>query len=929
MRKENAEQFCSWTPIMARLDPIAPPSLHHVMIGMTTTNAISNNTSHCNCQQENDMEAQGERTRDIAIDADRLQDDGEVPGDEFGYGSSGMLKDAPDYGCALESSASDQSGGVASCHNSHQEDRITGLPSFSFPCHDDVILARTLQEKEYEEIRVEMARAHRHDARNMDSDRMIAEMIQNSDGSREFNVSIEDHLSRTASSSTNNGIAADDEDTVLAQSLQLEEYGTVGQPNSSEAEMMMTSTGKAVLFVKELIEKIQCIHMVATDPKELEVNAIARDDLVFMAERLMDTQQLFVRNGKPCQIDLGYHFTKEQALDRIRTDGLLTRKDQRQSGSGGVTSSGTRSLRRLYGGGHFGDGIYTANNPFSFNYFGPVGLLVARIKGQSIVRGQQAVRSESEVEGYDTVIGNKSPSADPEKDEIVLRTSSQTLPLIRFPRSVLPPGRQQPQNVEIVLNKFCVAVQETIEKFFTVRSHSISMADQVYADPPETHRPPSFPTPAVAPPPATRPSLWVSPGPTQNKHEAFGSLQPVALKSKERAGGVKLCGVCESCSTQAHAIGHSLTYSRRNVDVYQGICIRCNPNAVPSGILSQWQARNSGRSAPAKYPDIADKFIENRDKPIRNNNEATLHLVQNQQSNQQLSISPFASAHKTVVERYGQSAKCTANGNSIGILRPAWNHTAASTAGHEVIGFDVRNFNSMFRLWTYKAPDHLFEISDVSNLDSVCNLITTGNIKTDCPICMEKIVPAPESDNSWDLGCELKVCGHAVHIHCLAQALKFSSRCPVCRFFVNNKKPQGTSPTGTMDIAYFPSSSAICDGHRAIRITYILEGGVQKSYHDNPGKTYRGDRRIAYLPDSQEGQQLLRRLVFAFRHGLTFRVGSSLTTGRTNCITWASIHHKTSCRPGPHGFPDPAYFRNCNAELNSLGVPMHPNSEAR
>ena len=108
----------------------------------------------------------------------------------------------------------------------------------------------------------------------------------------------------------------------------------------------------------------------------------------------------------------------------------------------------------------------------------------------------------------------------------------------------------------------------------------------------------------------------------------------------------------------------------------------------------------------------------------------------------------------------------------------------------------------------------------------------------------------------------------------------------------------------------------------AIVITYILEGGIQKEYHDNPGVSYRGDRRVAYLPDTVEGKKVLQRLIFAFQHGLTFRVGTSMTTGRANQITWASIHHKTSLTEGsPYGYPDPSYFYNVNEELDHLGVP--------
>ena len=94
------------------------------------------------------------------------------------------------------------------------------------------------------------------------------------------------------------------------------------------------------------------------------------------------------------------------------------------------------------------------------------------------------------------------------------------------------------------------------------------------------------------------------------------------------------------------------------------------------------------------------------------------------------------------------------------------------------------------------------------------------------------------------------------------------------------------------------------------------------SYRSNPGARFTGATRIAYLPDNTEGRDLLKRLEYAFLHGLTFTVGTSLSTGAANIVTWASVHHKTSPHGGPHGYPDPNFFANCNAELNALGVPV-------
>jgi deltex-like protein len=126
-----------------------------------------------------------------------------------------------------------------------------------------------------------------------------------------------------------------------------------------------------------------------------------------------------------------------------------------------------------------------------------------------------------------------------------------------------------------------------------------------------------------------------------------------------------------------------------------------------------------------------------------------------------------------------------------------------------------------------------------------------------------------------------------------------------------------------MTISRTPQS---CAGHEpagSIVLIYQIPSGTQKSYHAHPGQRYAGTNRTAYVPDTPEGQGLLKRLRYAFQRGLTFTVGTSLTTGATNAVTWGSIHHKTCQSGGPraHGFPDPSFLGNCGAELDALGVP--------
>ena len=86
-----------------------------------------------------------------------------------------------------------------------------------------------------------------------------------------------------------------------------------------------------------------------------------------------------------------------------------------------------------------------------------------------------------------------------------------------------------------------------------------------------------------------------------------------------------------------------------------------------------------------------------------------------------------------------------------------------------------------------------------------------------------------------------------------------------------------------------------------ITIDYYFPPGIQGSEHPNPGQRYEGTQRTAYLPDNREGNEVLQLLRRAFDARLVFTVGTSVTTGRQNQITWNDIHHKTNVSGGPQG----------------------------
>ncbi|KAH0629015.1 hypothetical protein JD844_010748 [Phrynosoma platyrhinos] len=98
--------------------------------------------------------------------------------------------------------------------------------------------------------------------------------------------------------------------------------------------------------------------------------------------------------------------------------------------------------------------------------------------------------------------------------------------------------------------------------------------------------------------------------------------------------------------------------------------------------------------------------------------------------------------------------------------------------------------------------------------------------------------------------------------------------------------------------------------------------GLPEVEHPNPGVRYPGTTRVAYLPDCPEGNKVLALFRKAFDQRLTFTIGTSMTTGRANVITWNDIHHKTNCTGGPQlfGYPDPTYLARVQEELRAKGI---------
>jgi hypothetical protein len=81
----------------------------------------------------------------------------------------------------------------------------------------------------------------------------------------------------------------------------------------------------------------------------------AVDDMVLLAKQFIQCQQEFQQNGIDATVTLAYHYTKDQNMDSIQQDGLMMVADRDRNG-----------IRTRQKGAYYGDGVYTATNPYAF-----------------------------------------------------------------------------------------------------------------------------------------------------------------------------------------------------------------------------------------------------------------------------------------------------------------------------------------------------------------------------------------------------------------------------------------------------------------------------------------------------------------------------------------------------------------------------------
>ncbi|MCQ2821035.1 MAG: hypothetical protein MJ252_27570 [archaeon] len=157
---------------------------------------------------------------------------------------------------------------------------------------------------------------------------------------------------------------------------------------------------------------------------------------------------------------------------------------------------------------------------------------------------------------------------------------------------------------------------------------------------------------------------------------------------------------------------------------------------------------------------------------------------------------------------------------------------------------------------------------------------------------------------------------HFFHISCLGHLItegnkfKDNFKCPLCSKIYGTLK--GKMPPGTMSV--YLDKWMNCSGFHT--------GTIVIDYNFPGGRGYSGTSRRCFLPNTDEGIEILALLKVSFERRQTFKVGTSITTGAHNATVWNGIHHKTSTSGGAtnFGYPDQEYFFRVREELAEKGV---------
>jgi hypothetical protein len=195
-----------------------------------------------------------------------------------------------------------------------------------------------------------------------------------------------------------------------------------------------------------------------------DISPVAVDDMVFLAEKLFVAQERFKCEGKSYKVDIGFHYTRNVNMERIRTDGLLNRVERAEGQIKDV----------VFNGAAFGEGIYTGTDPFSYRKYGDVGLMVARLAGNTM---------EYHRSGKDYEMGNDAVISSHRKSLLVLKDSHQCLAMVKFKSSIMgsSEGVRMVALIQLslqnIVDGICNMNYQGVQKSVALQSNKVDVAE--------------------------------------------------------------------------------------------------------------------------------------------------------------------------------------------------------------------------------------------------------------------------------------------------------------------------------------------------------------------------------------------------------------------------------------------------------------------
>lgn len=222
----------------------------------------------------------------------------------------------------------------------------------------------------------------------------------------------------------------------------------------------------------------------------------------------------------------------------------------------------------------------------------------------------------------------------------------------------------------------------------------------------------------------------------------------------------------------------------------------------------------------------------------------------------------------------------------------------------------ISNFQVVTQMelfYKHKYQEHN-KIADSEDICSICQYTFYENLLSKS---IDNILEEDKKEDNHVILLE-NCSDHYFHSECLEMMIgdKTSIKCPNCNKIYGIMT--GDMPPGTMSVKILKGYK--CSGFKC--------DTIEMSYNFPNGTGYTGTSRVGYLPNNQEGKEILGMFKVAYDRRLLFTIGTSVTTGATNTTVFNGIHFKTNMDGGPayFGYPDPTYFNRVKQEFAAKGV---------